>query len=73
MSDNEQTVNITNDGSTISHLFGEMKKIQLVEKGKVYSLSVTEEEKKEHELEIGPEVYDYVDVDLDIDFPSVKK
>ena len=72
VSDNDQTVDVTQDDSTISHLFSEMKKIQLVEKGKVYPLSVTEE-KKEHELEIGPEVYDYTDVDLDIDFPSVNK
>ena len=24
-------------------------------------------------MEIGPEVYDYTDVDLDIDFPSIRK
>ena len=31
------------------------------------------EEKEEQQLEIGPEVYDYTDIDLDIDFPSNKE
>ena len=38
----------------------------------MYPLSLAEE-KEEQKLEIGPEVYDYTDIDLDIDFPSNKK
>ena len=73
MSDNDCTNKISNEETAISHLFDEMNKIQLVEKGKVYPVSVTEAQNKFQTINPESDVYDYTDIDLDIDFPVIKK